>query len=203
MILEKYADFNLGQKQLFSKICLKLLQNSFIARDKEDNKEMYYFLLSFKNYFDEYFDIMDFEVVLDRELGAIQLVHREGSNLLKLKKDETLVLLILRILYHQHLIKTSVNDNIIIKVDEIHQYYDSLELKKKINKTDLIKVLRTYRRLNLIEPLGDITKANTKIVIYPTILLAINTQAINDVYNLIANIEDKNEGDENEETDES
>ncbi|MGD9761451.1 MAG: DUF4194 domain-containing protein [Candidatus Izemoplasmatales bacterium] len=201
MILEKYDDLNSGQKQIFAKTCLKLLQNSFIARDKEDNKEMYYFLLSFKNYFDEYFNIMDYEIVLDRELGAIQLINREGNNLLKLKKDETLILLILRILYHQHLVKTSVNDNIVIRVDEIHQYYDSLELKKKINKTDLVKILRTYRRLNLIEPLGEITKANTKIIIYPTILLAINTQAINDVYNLIANIEDKNEGEENEETD--
>jgi hypothetical protein len=201
MILEKYDELNQGQKQIFAKTCLKLLQNSFIARDKEDNKEMYYFLLSFKNYFDEYFDVMDFEIVLDREMGAIQLVHREGTNLLRLKKEETLVLLILRILYHQHLVKTSVNDNIVIRVDEIHQYYDSLELKKKINKTDLVKILRVYRRLNLIEPLGDITKANTRIVIYPTILLAINTQAINDVYNLIANIEDKNEGEDNEETD--
>ena len=199
MILEKFDDLNMGQKQLFARTCLKLLQNSFIARDKEDNKEMYYFILSFKNYFDEYFDVIDFEIVLDRELGAVQLINREGSNLLRLRKDETLVLLILRILYHQHLVKTSINDNIVIKVDEIHTYYDSLELKKKINKTDLVKILRIYRRLNLIEPLGDITKANTKIVIYPTILLAINTQAINDVYNLIANIEDKNEGEENEE----
>jgi hypothetical protein len=201
MILEKYDEFNTGQKQLFAKTCLKLLQNSFIARDKEDNKEMYYFLLSFKSYFDQYFDVMDFEIVLDRELGAVQLIHREGNNLLRLKKEETLVLLILRILYHQHLMKTSINDNVVIRVDEIHQYYDSLELKKKINKTDLIKILRIYRRLNLIEALGDITKANTKIIIYPTVLLAINTQAINDVYNLIANMEERNEGDENEETD--
>jgi len=201
MILEKYDEFNLGQKQIFAKTCLKLLQNSFIARDKEDNKEMYYFLLSFKNYFDEYFDVMDFEIVLDREMGAIQLIHREGNNLLRLKKEETLILLIIRILYHQHLVKTSVNDNVVIRVDEVHQYYDSLELKKKINKTDLIKILRMYRRLNLIESLGDITKANTKIIIYPTVLLAINTSAINDIYNLIANIEDRNEGEEIEETD--
>ncbi|MFA7561463.1 MAG: DUF4194 domain-containing protein [Candidatus Izemoplasmatales bacterium] len=203
MILEKYEEFNQGQKQLFAKTCLRLLQNSFIARDKDDNKEMYYFLLSFKSYFDEYFDVMNFEIVLDREVGAVQLINRDGSNLLRLNKEETLVLLILRILYHQHLMRTSINDNVVIKVDEIHQYYDSLELKKKINKTDLVKILRTYRRLNLLESLGDITKANTRIVVYPTVLLAINTQAINDVYNIIGNIEDRNEGDLNEETYES
>ncbi len=200
MISEKYNEFNQGQKQLFAKICLKLLQNSFLARDKADNKEMYYFLLSFKNYFDEYFDVLGFDIVLDRELGAVQLLHKESSNLVKLKKEETLVLLILRILFHQHLVKTSINDNIVIKVDEVHQYYDSLDLKKKINKTDLVKILRGFRRFNLIEPLGDITKSNTNIIIYPTILLAINTQMINDVHNLVKNIEDRNGSEENEET---
>jgi hypothetical protein len=196
MILENFEDLNVGQKKLFAKTCLRLLSNSFLAKDKEDNKEMYYFIISYKQYFDEYFDVMDFELVLDREMGAVQLLHRENNNLLKLKKDESIVLLILRILFHEHLVKTSINDNVVIKVDEIHDYYDSLELKKKINKTDLVKILRLFKRYNIIETLGDITKTSTPIIIYPTILLAINTQTINDVYNIINHLEsgsDKNE----------
>ena len=200
MILEGFDELNIGQQKMFAKVCLRLLANSFLSRDKSDNKEMYYFVISFKEYFDQYFDIMDFELVLDREMGAIQLLHRENNNLLRLKKDETIILLILRILFHEHLVKTSANENVVIKVDEIHDYYDSLELKKKINKTDLVKNLRLFKRYNLIETLGDITKSTTPIVIYPTILLAINTQTINDVYNLIANIENKTGSDNNEET---
>lgn len=191
MILNNFEELSSGQKQLFSKTCLKLLSNSFLAKDKEDNKEMYYFVISFKNYFDEYFQVMDFELILDREIGAVQLVHSDNTNLLKLKKDQSIVLLILRILFHEHLVRTSINDNVVIKVDEIHEYYDSLELKKKINKTDLVAVLRLFKRYNLIETLGDITKSSTPIIIYPTILLAINTQNINDVYNIISNIETK------------
>ncbi|MCF7923691.1 MAG: DUF4194 domain-containing protein [Candidatus Izimaplasma sp.] len=198
MILENFDELNMGQQKMFAKVCLRLLANSFLARDKNDNKEMYYFVISYKKYFDEYLDIMDFELVIDREMGAIQLIHRENNNLLRLKKDETIILLILRILFHEHLVKTSVNDNVVIKVDEIHDYYDSLELKKKINKTDLVKNLRLFKRYNLIETLGDITKSSTPIVIYPTILLAINTQTINDVYNLITNIDTKT-GSENDE----
>jgi hypothetical protein len=198
MILENFEDLNVGQKKLFAKTCLRLLSNSFLAKDKEDNKEMYYFIISYKQYFDEYFDVMDFELVLDREMGAVQLVHRENNNLLKLKKDESIVLLILRILFHEHLVKTSINDNVVIKVDEIHDYYDSLELKKKINKTDLVKILRLFKRYNIIETLGDITKTSTPIIIYPTILLAINTQTINDVYNIINHLE--NGSDKNEKT---
>lgn len=200
MILDNFEELNIGQQNLFAKTCLRLLSNSFLARDKEDNKEMYYFIISYKQYFDEYFDIMHFDLVLDRELGAVQLVHRDNNNLLRLKKDESIVVLILRILFHEHLVKTSINDNVVIKVDEIHEYYDSLELKKKINKTDLVKILRLCKRYNLIETLGDITKSSTPIIIYPTILLAINTQTINDVYNIINHYETNNGSDKNEET---
>ena len=203
MILENFNELNVTQKKLFARTCLRLLSNSFLAKDKEDNKEMYYFIISFKQYFDEYFDVMDFELVLDREMGAVQLIHRENNNLLKLKKDESIILLILRILFHEHLVRTSINDNVVIKVDEIHDYYDSLELKKKINKTDLVKIQRLFKRYNLIETLGDITKSSTPIIIYSTVLLAINTQTINDVYNIINHIENKNGSDNNEKTDEN
>ncbi len=201
MILENFENLNTSQRNLFTRTCLKLLSTGFLARDKMDNKEMYYFLLSYKKYFDEYFGIINYEINLDRENGAIQLTHADNSNLLRLKKEETIILLILRILYHQHLADTSVNDNIIIKIDELHQYYESLELKKKINKTDLVRILRMYKKFNLIEPIGDITKSNSKIIIFPTILLAINTTAINDVYDLISRIEYQQGSDTDEKTD--
>jgi len=195
MILENYDSLNMAQKTLFSDTCLKLLATGFLARDKKDNKEQYYFLLSYKNYFDEYFGVMNYEIILDREQGAVQLIHKDNHNQLRLKKEESLVLLILRILYHQNLVKTSVNENIVISVDEIHQKYDSLELKKKINKTDLVNILRLYKKHNIIEPLGDITQGNTKVVIYPTILMAIDTHQINDVFDLVNKIT-KSEGGE-------
>jgi hypothetical protein len=195
MILENYDVLNMTQKQLFADTCMKLLSTGFLARDKKDNKEQYYFLLSYKNYFDEYFSVMNYEIILDREQGSVQLIHKENHNLIRLKKEETLVLLILRILYHQNLIKTSINENVIISVEEIHQKYDALELKRKINKTDLVTILRLYKKHNIIEPLGDITQSNTKIVIYPTILLAIDTHQINDVFDLVNKI-CKSEGSE-------
>lgn len=185
MILENFDELSASQKNMFTKTCLKLLATGFIARDKHDNKDMYYFLISYKKYFDEYFGIMEYEIILDRENGAIQLYHQNGQNNLRLNKEQTIILLILRILYHQHLADTSINDNVVFSIDELHTYYESLELKKKINKTDLVKILRLYKKYNLIEPLGDITKSNSKIIIFPTILFAINTTSINDVYDLV------------------
>jgi hypothetical protein len=194
MILENFEKLTSAQRQTFADTVVRLLANAFLARDKKDNKEMYYFVLSFKNYFDEYLGVIGYELVLDRDRGAIQLVTKENQNLVKLKKEESLILLILRILYHQHLVETSVNDNVVITVDEIHQKYDALELKKKMNKTDLVAVLRMYRKFNLIETLGDPSQGNTRIIVYPTILMAISTQNINDVLDTIRRLASKEGG---------
>lgn len=199
MILEQFDTLTNVQKQMFADTVVKLLANAFLAKDKKDNKEMYYFILSFKNYFDEYFNVINYELVIDRDRGAIQLVTKENQNVLKLKKEESLILLILRILYHQHLVETSINDNVIIMIDEIHQKYDALELKKKINKTDLVSILRMYRRYNLIEPLGDISQSGTRIIVYPTILMAISTNNINDVLDAIGRIANKEGGNKEDE----
>ncbi len=201
MILENFEALSAAQRQMFADATTKLLASAFLARDKRDNKELYYFVLSFKNYFDEYFGIIGYDLEIDREHGAIQLRTKDNQNLLRLKKDESLVLLILRILYHQHLAATSVNDNVIVTIDEVHERYDHLELKKKINKTDLIQILRLYRRFNLLETLGDITQGSTRLVLYPTILMAINTASINEVIETIARITTKEGGARNEETD--
>ncbi|HAQ57078.1 MAG TPA: hypothetical protein DCR44_06750 [Acholeplasmatales bacterium] len=194
MILQNFENLTGAQRQMFADTVVRLLANAFLARDKKDNKELYYFVLSFKNYFDEYFGVIGYELILDRDRGALQLVTKENQNLVKLKKEESLILLILRILYHQHLVETSVNDNVVIMIDEIHQKYDALELKKKMNKTDLVSVIRLYRKYNLIEPLGDPAIGNTRVIIYPTILMAISTQNINDVLDVIRRLASKEGG---------
>jgi len=194
MILQNFENLTGAQRQMFADTVVRLLANAFLARDKKDNKELYYFVLSFKNYFDEYFGVIGYELILDRDRGALQLVTKENQNLVKLKKEESLILLILRILYHQHLVETSVNDNVVIMIDEIHQKYDALELKKKMNKTDLVSVIRLYRKYNLIEPLGDPAIGNTRVIIYPTILMAISTQNINDVLDVIPFLASKEGG---------
>ena len=116
------------------------------------------------------------------------LTGATASNTLKLKRDETLVLLILRLLYHEKMKEASLNDNIVCEVSDIHEKYDYLEIKKKLNKTDLMSSLRLFRRYNLIEVTGDLTTSSCKIVILPTILMAIKSEDITEVYNTVNKI---------------
>lgn len=187
-MLDSYERLTSVQKATFKDIANKLLASTFLARDKKDNKDNYYFVVSYKEVFDEFFAILGYEVKLDQGIGAIMLSSDQNKGFLKLRRDETIILLILRLLYHERLKETSLNENVVISVLDIHEKYNYLEIKKRINKTDLVSALRLFRRFNLIETIGDITMSNTKVVIMPTILYAINTEEITEVYNTVSRI---------------
>lgn len=187
-MLDSYERLTNVQKATFKDIANKLLASTFLARDKKDNKDNYYFVVSYKEVFDEFFAILGYEVKLDQGVGSIMLKSDQNTGFLKLRRDETIILLILRILYHERLKDTSLNENVVITVLDIHEKYNFLEIKKRINKTDLVSALRLFRRFNLIETIGDITMSNTKVVIMPTILYAINTEEITEVYNTVSRI---------------
>ncbi len=196
-MLESYEKLNNSTKNTFSDICNKLLANSFLARDKRDNRDSYFFVISYKEMFDEFFRVLNYEVIVDRNLGAIQLATDSVSHLYKLKKEESIILLILRLLYQEKIKETTLNSNVVILANDIHEKYELLELKRKITKTDLVTVLRLFKKYNLLEPLGDITNSQTQIVLFPTLIQSISTQNVNEVLNAIAKL--NQEGEKNEE----
>lgn len=187
-MLNTYETMTTAQQNQFKDTANKLLATTFLCRDKKDNKENYYFLMSFKEVFDEFFKILGYEIVLDTALGCVMLEGASASNTLKLKRDESIILLILRLLYHEKAKDTSLNDNIVCSVADIHSKYDYLQIKRKLNKTDLVSAIRLLRRYNLIEVTGDVTSSACRVVILPTILMAIKSEDINEVYQTISRI---------------
>ena len=86
-MLELYETFTNAQKNTFADICNKLLANTYLARDKRDNKEAYYFIVSYKDLFEEYFKLMNMQLVLNRDLGTVTLENVNTQTILKLKRD--------------------------------------------------------------------------------------------------------------------
>ncbi len=187
-MLDALEKMTVTQQQNFKDTANKLLASTFLSRDKKDNKEAYYFLMSYKEVFDEFFKILGYEIELDMQSGSVMLTGATAANTLKLKRDESLVLLILRLLYHEKMKDTSLNENIVCAVSDVHNKYDMLEIKKKLNKTDLASALRLLKRYNIIEITGDVTSSSCRVVILPTILMAIKSEDITEVYNTITKI---------------
>lgn len=199
MINEEYDKLSNPKKQMFSDICNDLLASNYLVRAKKDNTEKYYFVINYKSLFEEFFAIIDYELIIDHENSCLQIVNQKNGSRLRLKRDESILLLILRLFYHQKMSTVSLNENIICTSAEIQSYYQNLKIKKNITKTDLVTIFRMFRRYNLIDILGDITQGNARIVIYPSILLALSTKNIQEVYNLVSKLTDDGEGETSEE----
>lgn len=174
-------------KDEFRRVCNKLMSICFICKQNEDTKSDYYFILRQKAVFLRYLDVLGYTLEINEEYGVIQLVNRENYNHVHLKLYDSIILLILRILYDVKKRELSLTD-VVINVGDIQEKYLSLKIREKqIDKTTMGNALRTFKRYNLVALLDkDLTKEEARIVIYDTILMAVRVEDIKRVSDLIA-----------------
>lgn len=189
-------------KDEFRRVCNKLMSTCFICRQNADTKSEYYFILRQKPVFVRYLDVLGYTLEINEEYGVIQLVNRENYNHLHLKLYESIVLLILRILYDEKKRELSLSD-VVINVGDIQEKYLSLKIREKqIDKTTMNNALRLFKRYNLVALLDkDLWKEESRIVIYDSILMAVRVEDIKRVYDMITLYRKGGAG--NEDTEES
>lgn len=170
----------------FRRVCNKLMSICFICKKNEGTKGDYYFILRNRQAFLEYLDVLGYVLEINEEYGVIQLVNRENYNHLNLKLYDSIILLILRILYDEKKRELSLTD-VVINLGDIQEKYISLKIREKqIDKTTMNNALRLFKRFNLIEPLDkDLMQEDARIMIYDSILMAVRVEDIKRVMDLI------------------
>jgi len=176
------------QKDKFRIAANKLLNNCFILKKKDDTRNDYIFIVQNKELFIEYFELLGYTIEINEMYGVAALSNMYGTGRLRLKKIESVVLLILRLLYLEKRKELSLNEDVVILADEIHQKYDMLKIESKLNidKTMLRDAVRLFKRYNLIYNIdADVTKSNARIRIYPSILFAVTNENVTQMYEAI------------------
>jgi hypothetical protein len=181
---ERYNSLNQRDKDEFARIANKLLSIGFLTRKKEDNKKDYYFIENHKEIFVNYLKISGWELEFDDTYGVIHLVNSYDQNRYQLKLYESIILLILRVLFYEKMMELSLADNVMATVDDIQQRFAALKLRDKpLDKSTLKAALMLFKKINIIDSIdGDLTLGDSRIIIYPTILLAIKVEDIRRVY---------------------
>ncbi|HUM84258.1 MAG TPA: DUF4194 domain-containing protein [Lachnospiraceae bacterium] len=184
----------------FRRVANRMISMCFICRKNEQTKKDYYFVLRYKEKLTAYFDVLGYVPEINEEYGVVQLVNRENTNHLNLRLNDSIILLILRILYDEKKRELSLTD-VVINVGDIQEKYLSLNVRsKQIDKTTMNNSLRLFRRYDLIEILDrDLTKEESRIIIYDSILMAVRVEDIRRAYDM-AEIYRKGDG-RDEETD--
>ncbi len=176
------------QKEKFRVAANKLLNNCFIIKKKEDTRNDYIFILQNKALFVEYFDLLGYKININENQGVVALTNINGTGRLRLKKVESILLLILRLLYIEKRKELSLTEDVVVLTDEMHQKYSMLKIEAKLNldKTTLRDTIRLFKRYNIVTNIDrDVTMSDARIKIYPSVLFAIPNENLNSMYDAI------------------
>ena len=171
-------------KDEFTRICNRLLSQCFVCKKNETTRADYYFIMKYKEKFLEYLSVLGYRLDINEEYGVVQLVNTQNYNRYNMKLFESIILLILRILYDEKKRELSISDEVIINMGVIHEKFMSLKIRDKmIDKTTLRNAISTMRRFQLVEPLDrDLSNEDARLIIYDSILMAVRVEDIRSVY---------------------
>lgn len=171
-------------KDEFKRISNRLLSSCFICKGNQISRSDYYFVLKYREKFHDLLGILGYRLEINEEYGVIQLTNPQNYNHLNLKLYESIMLLILRILYDEKKRELSAANEVIINLGDIQDKYLSLKIRDKmIDKTTMRNALSLFRRFQLIETLDkDLTNEESRILIYDSILLAVRVEDIRQAY---------------------
>ena len=172
------------EKDDFKRVCNRLLSVCFLCKSNAGAKSDYYFLLRHREIFSEYLEVLGFRLEISEEYGVVQLVNPQNYNRLNLKLYESIILLILRILYDEKKRELSISDEVIVTLGDLQDKYLSLKIRDKmIDKTTMRNSLNLFRRFQIVELLDrDLSSEESRVLIYASILMAVKVEDIKQAF---------------------
>nr|WP_305146584.1 DUF4194 domain-containing protein [Anaerovorax odorimutans] len=171
-------------KDEFKRICNRLLSVCFLCKSNRTTRSDYYFILKYKERFSEYLGILGYRLEVNEEYGVVQLTNPQNYNRQNLKLFESIILLILRVLYDEKKRELSVSDEVIVNLGDIQDRFLSLKIRDKmIDKTTMRNTLNLLRRFQIIETVDkDLTDEESRVLIYDSVLMAVRVEDIKQAY---------------------
>lgn len=152
-----------------------LLNNCFLIGNVDSTREKYYYVINHEESFRQLFQPIGYTLVIHRNLRVVQLINNHGTGRLAIKKYESIMLLIFRLLYVEKRESPSTSeDKVVVTVEEIKNEYEKLNLPRKFDKVLLEDSLRNIKRYNLVQPLDKLLDMDAKIQIYASVMLMQN-----------------------------
>lgn len=180
-----WEEYTSSERDLFQRSCRRLLKQTFIVRDKDDeNKKVYYFISKKPEPFTEFFGYIGFDIVVDRENGVVMLrncadVGENGkiqANRLQLKKAESVVLCCLWTLYADRMRSGNLSRSYLISITDLRFELEKYGVKEQIDKSTMGNILALFTKFNLIDVNGKVGEEDCLIRLYSSLQFALDAE---------------------------
>jgi len=183
LFYDNYKEFKEGEKNNFSRISNKLMQVNYITRRKTGDSNDYRFILAYEETFKAFFALLDFSLNIHREDEVIFIKNEERYNHISLRKTESVLILVLRIIFQRKQDLVTLDEDVEVFLYEIHDELSRIGYldNKRITKNELKPALTFLRGYNIIDYIDRGLHDDARIKIYPTILYITNLDGIKEV----------------------
>lgn len=185
---ETYSQFSSSEQQQFSDAVRRLLSDGLIWREDEHDRRIYNFLVRRRELVAAYLAVAGWELRYDERIAVFQVVHRDGAHRLRLNRDTTIWLLLLRLIYaeQRERVAVSLTRYPTISVADLYQRYTEFLPGQAVKKkTSLDAALRTLQPLKLIRAGGGGTlrasDGDKLIELLPTLEVIVPGSAISEI----------------------
>lgn len=177
---------NDAERELFQKAVNTLFTGSFIVRGIENENRLYRFVIENFSLFESYFECAGWNLRKDENLGIISWQGAPGARL-NLNLDETLSLLVFRLLYEERRNDINLQEYPSIHLQDFIEMYKILT-ERLLKKTRLREIVRRFQALKLIKNTAEDTNSESLIILYPTIAFALDGQNLEDIHERIESL---------------
>lgn len=191
----RYEGLNNSDKGEFIRVVNLLLSLTFVNKKHPDQRRDYYFIERHEELFCQYLALAGWELRHDAVHGVYQAINSQDLNRLRLKLEESIMLLLIRLIYEEKRKELHLSEHVSFRVRELQEKYAALKISKRpINKKALREGLALFKRFHLLEILdGDVTDPECRLLIYPAILLAVRVEDVRQVYERLSAYGDNGE----------
>ena len=171
-----YGKLTESDRELFRTSLNLLLTESFLIRSLDSHARCYRFTVANFDLMESYLALAGWGLKKDEHLGVVSFAGPPGARL-QLKKDESILLLVLRLLYGEKAAELAIHGERTVRQQEIQ---DRLRMLAEISfrKTPFVNLLRRFQALRLIRVVGPEEDPESTVILYPSIPFALDEIAL-------------------------
>lgn len=172
-----------------------MLQRGFVV--KEASEKDFYFIMKNEKLFKSIFELVGFTFHAEYRIGTFYIKSEKNKFSKNINKNETIFLLVLRLLYEEEVTKISLNNSVKIKYGQLEQKLLEINFEEVSRERVTVKVvtdtLRILRNHNLINYIATGLNTETEITIYPSIEVAFDFNELDVIINRLNSIVNEGE----------
>jgi len=141
-----------------SRVINRLLGQTFLYQDADSDKEDYYFVHRYRDFFESVLKLAGFSLLHDDYHRIFQAVSDYSYGRARYRLDETLIIVVLRKLYEERIEHLSLANDPVVTIGEVREEYRTLTGKERdLGLVQYETLLRRLRALGLIDTLDGKT----------------------------------------------